>query len=139
MMRALKESGEKERAIRLVRGAGAREKTLGVVDIGSNTVHLLVASTNGRHITPLLDLSEGWRLGEDVDYDGVLSDDKLAELIDTLRRYRDEAERIGVEATDLHLLATHAIRTATNRQQVAEVIEEALGLRLEVVPTEVEA
>jgi exopolyphosphatase/guanosine-5'-triphosphate,3'-diphosphate pyrophosphatase len=116
-----------------------REKTLGVVDIGSNTVHLLVASTNGRHITPVLDVSEGLWLGEDVAYDGMLSYEKLAELIVTLAGFREKAAEVGVEVADLHLLATHAIRTASNQVQVSEAIAAALGIELEVLSTEVEA
>jgi exopolyphosphatase/guanosine-5'-triphosphate,3'-diphosphate pyrophosphatase len=122
-----------------MRGGEVREKTLGVVDIGSNTVHLLVASTNGRHITPVLDVSEGLWLGEDVAYDGVLSDEKLAELITTLAGFREKAADVGVGTQDLHLLATQAIRTASNRAQVSAAIEAELGIGLEVLSTEVEA
>lgn len=118
-------------------GDRVREKTLGVVDIGSNTVHLLVARTNGRSITPLLDLSEGLRLGGDVDYDGVLSADKQEELITTLRVYQSAAAELGVH--DLHLLATHAIRTALNRDAVCSAIEAAIGLKMEILSTEQEA
>jgi exopolyphosphatase/guanosine-5'-triphosphate,3'-diphosphate pyrophosphatase len=116
-----------------------REKTLGVVDIGSNTVHLLVARTNGRSITPLLDMSEGLRLGGDVDYAGVLSSEKLDELIATLREFQAAAEGVGVGVTALHLLATQAIRTALNRDHIGAAVQQALGLRVEVLSTEQEA
>jgi exopolyphosphatase/guanosine-5'-triphosphate,3'-diphosphate pyrophosphatase len=114
-----------------------REKTLGVVDIGSNTVHLLVARTNGRHIEPLVDVSEGLRLGEDVDYAGVLPDDKLRGLIETLRKFRDEALR--EKASEIHLLATQAIRTASNRAHVVSEIEQRLELPVDILTPEQEA
>ncbi|MEO8285887.1 MAG: hypothetical protein ABI670_05590 [Chloroflexota bacterium] len=118
-------------------GGSVREKTLGVVDIGSNTVHLLVARTNGRSITPLLDMSEGLMLGGHVDYDGTLSPDKLDELLSTLGTYQSAAAEMGV--TDLHLLATHAIRTAVNKDAVSKAIEDTLGLQIDILSTEEEA
>jgi exopolyphosphatase / guanosine-5'-triphosphate,3'-diphosphate pyrophosphatase len=114
-----------------------RERTIGVVDIGSNTVHLLVAGTNGRRITPLIDSSEALGLGLEVDYEGTISPEKTRELIETLRAFQDMAAAEGV--TDLHLLATHAIRTAANRDEMTRAIEEAVGLRVEVLTPEEEA
>ena len=101
------ESGRKAK-----RSGETRERKLGVVDIGSNTVHLLVAQTNGRNIRPLVDESEALRLGGDVDYQGELSEAKLEELIRTLLRFRDMANE--ADAACLHLLATQAVRTAAN-------------------------
>jgi exopolyphosphatase/guanosine-5'-triphosphate,3'-diphosphate pyrophosphatase len=118
-------------------GVRLRERTMGVVDIGSNTVHLLVAETNGRQITPLLDRSEALRLGGEVDYEGTVSPEKIQELIQTLREYQEAA--VGEGVIDLHLLATHAIRTAANREEVVSAVEAVLGLQIEVLTPEVEA
>lgn len=114
-----------------------RELTLGVVDIGSNTVHLLVASTNGRHITPILDLSEGLRLGGAMDDGGGLRPEKLEELLNTLRGFQVAAAAVGVSR--LHLLATYAIRVAANQSEVCAAIEAATKLRVEVLPPQIEA
>ncbi len=118
-------------------GAAVREKTLGVVDIGSNTVHLLVARTNGRHVDPLVDVSEGLRLGADVDYAGALSDQKLEVLVETLRKFRDQA--LKERASEIHLLATQAIRTASNRDNVVKEIESRLEVPVDILSPEQEA
>ena len=118
-------------------GASVREKTLGVVDIGSNTVHLLVARTNGRHVEPLVDVSEGLRLGDDVHYDGALSVEKVEGLVDTLRRFRDQALR--EKADGIHLLATQAVRMASNRAEVVAELEARLDVPVEVLTPEQEA
>lgn len=114
-----------------------REKTLGVVDIGSNTVHLLVARTNGRLIEPLVDISDGLRLGEDIDFTGALSDAKLEALITTLTQFQDAASAHDVSA--MHLLATQAVRAASNRAAVLKCISERLGLEVEVLAPQQEA
>jgi exopolyphosphatase/guanosine-5'-triphosphate,3'-diphosphate pyrophosphatase len=114
-----------------------REAIVGVVDIGSNTVHLLVARTNGRTLSTIVDVSEGLSLGSDVDYGGTVSDDKLGELIGTLERFKAQATEAG--AAELHLLATQAIRMAANRESVCGAVEEATGLRMDIISTEMEA
>jgi exopolyphosphatase/pppGpp-phosphohydrolase len=118
-------------------GAFVREKTLGVVDIGSNTVHLLVARTNGRHVEPLVDVSEGLRLGDDVQYDGALSVDKVEELVGTLCRFRDQALR--EKADGIHLLATQAVRVASNRADVVAQLEARVNVPVDVLTPEQEA
>jgi exopolyphosphatase / guanosine-5'-triphosphate,3'-diphosphate pyrophosphatase len=118
-------------------GVREREKTFGVVDIGSNTVHLLVASTNGRTVTPLVDESAGLRLGWDVDSNGGISDDKLEELIATLQGFQATAAEAGV--IELHLLATHALRVASNSEEVREAITGATFLQTQVLSAEQEA
>ncbi len=128
MIKLLRETRIEDRSGGRVSGGVVREKTLGVVDIGSNTVHLLVARTNGRSITPLLDMSEGLRLGGAVDYNGTLSPEKLDELISTLREFQTAAAEVGVGVTNLHLLATQAIRTALNRDQICDAIEIGPGV-----------
>lgn len=114
-----------------------REKTLGVVDIGSNTVHLLVARTNGRHVETVIDESEGLRLGADVDSSGALSDEKLQELLATLLRFRDQA--FSQDATAIHLLATQAIRIASNQSSVVKELESRLDLPVDILTPQLEA
>jgi exopolyphosphatase/guanosine-5'-triphosphate,3'-diphosphate pyrophosphatase len=138
MVRLLKQRNTLNKYIRAAGGKGhVRERTLAVVDIGSNTVHLLVARTNGRNIETLVDMSEGLRLGSEVDYDGLIGPEKLEELITTLKGFVEASAEAGVERP--RLLATHAIRTATNREEVRRAIGEATDLPLEILSTGQEA
>ena len=114
-----------------------RERRFGVVDLGSNTVHLLVARSDGKTITPVLDLTTSVRLGADVDADGAIGTARLATTLDTLREYISAAEEAGVRR--LHLLATHAIRVATNGASVRAIITSATGLPVQVLTPEQEA
>lgn len=114
-------------------GAG----TFGVVDLGSNTVHLLVARTDGAILEPLVDLSAGLRLGGDVDRDGMISPAKLEELLGTLRQFAALATEAGVER--LQIMATQALRVATNRAAVVAAITDATGLGVIVLTAEQEA
>ncbi len=116
---------------------GLREQTIGVVDIGSNTVHLLAARTNGRSVFPLLDLSKSLRLGDDVDMEGSIGEWKLRELVRTVREYQVAAAEVGVDR--LHLLATQAVRIAANSQEVCDTVVWETGLPVEILAPDIEA
>lgn len=117
--------------------SGVREATLGVVDIGSNTVHLLVARTNGRSLVTLIDMSESLRLGADIDATGAIGPQKLRELVDTIGRFATASREAGV--AHLRLLATQAVRVAANKDEVLAVVRAETGLEAEVLSTDQEA
>ncbi|RAZ30773.1 Ppx/GppA phosphatase family protein [Microbacterium sp. SMR1] len=111
---------------------------LGVLDIGSNTVHLLVADVRpgGR---PLARTSKRTvlRLMRYLEPDGSISDDGVRALVAAV------TEAVAVSRTDnvaeLLATATSAVRDAANGPQVIAAIEEALGQDLQVLGGESEA
>jgi exopolyphosphatase/guanosine-5'-triphosphate,3'-diphosphate pyrophosphatase len=113
------------------------EQIWAVVDIGSNTAHLLVARSDGRAPAPLVDQTANLRLGGDVDRGGVISPAKVDELIATLRGFQDAARDAG--AAGLYLFATEALRAAANRDAVLAAVTAATGLPVHLLPPEAEA
>jgi exopolyphosphatase / guanosine-5'-triphosphate,3'-diphosphate pyrophosphatase len=111
---------------------------LGVLDIGSNTVHLLVADVRpgGR---PLAATSRRTvlRLMRFLAPDGSISEDGVAALEDAARGAREMAEAERVD--ELLATATSAVREATNGAEVIARIEAALGQPLQVLGGESEA
>ena len=111
---------------------------LGVLDIGSNTVHLLVADVRpgGR---PLAATSRRTvlRLMRFLQPDGSISDEGVRGLVDAVRQARGMAEAENVD--ELLATATSAVREATNGDGVIAEIEEALGQPLQVLGGEAEA
>jgi len=111
---------------------------LGVLDIGSNTVHLLVADARpgGR---PLATTSERTvlRLMRYLAPDGSITEEGVKALVDAVIRAREVAAEEKVD--ELLATATSAVREATNGPQVIARIEEALGQELQVLGGESEA
>lgn len=105
---------------------------LGVLDIGSNTVHLLVANSQpgGR---PLAKTSEKstLRLMRYLTDDGSISDEGIECILAAVKRARVVAEAEQVD--ELLATATSAIRESTNGPQVIALIEEAIGQQLQVL------
>jgi exopolyphosphatase/guanosine-5'-triphosphate,3'-diphosphate pyrophosphatase len=111
---------------------------LGVLDIGSNTVHLLIANARpgGR---PLARTSERTvlRLMRYLTPDGSISEEGVQALVDAVTRARDVAAAEKVD--ELLATATSAVREAANGPEVIARIEAALGQELQVLGGESEA
>ncbi|MGY1691017.1 Ppx/GppA phosphatase family protein [Geodermatophilus sp. SYSU D01105] len=111
---------------------------LGVLDVGSNTVHLLVVDAHrGAHPTPMHDDRSVLRLAEHVGQDDVLSKEGEKALVKAVRRACDQAEKQGCE--QLLALVTSAIREAVNGLEVLERVREKTGVDLQVTSGEEEA
>lgn len=111
---------------------------LGVLDIGSNTVHLLAADIRpgGRPLATTSDRTI-LRLMRYLTPDGAISPEGLRALTDAV----DRAKRMA-DAENLHTLlatATSAVREAANGAEVIARIEERLGQPLQVLTGEMEA
>jgi exopolyphosphatase/guanosine-5'-triphosphate,3'-diphosphate pyrophosphatase len=111
---------------------------LGVLDIGSNTVHLLVVDAHhGAAPLPAASHKIEMRLAEHVDADGAITPDGVAELVEFASHAREFAEDQGVEATIA--FATSAVREAPNGAEVMERLRDAVGLDVAVLSGEDEA
>jgi exopolyphosphatase/guanosine-5'-triphosphate,3'-diphosphate pyrophosphatase len=111
---------------------------LGVLDVGSNTVHLLVVDAHrGGHPTPMHDHRSVLRLAEHVGPDDVLSKEGEKALLRAVQKGCDEASEQGVD--ELLAMVTSAIREASNGLEVLERIRERTGVELQVLTGEEEA
>jgi exopolyphosphatase/guanosine-5'-triphosphate,3'-diphosphate pyrophosphatase len=111
---------------------------LGVLDVGSNTVHLLVVDAHrGAHPTPMHDDRSLLRLAEHVGDDECLSKAGEKALVRAVQRAQAQAQERGCE--QLMALVTSAIREATNGLEVLQRVHERTGVRLEVLSGEDEA
>jgi len=111
---------------------------LGVLDIGSNTVHLLVVDAHhGAAPLPMASHKVGLYLMESLDGDGSLDSAAVDRLIDSITECVDLAEEQGVDA--LIAFATSAIREAGNGRSVLARIRKAAGVPVAVLPGAEEA
>lgn len=111
---------------------------LGVIDVGSNTVHLLVVDARrGGHPFPASSHKIALRLSEHTQEDGSIDPDGARRLTEFVGRCRTVAEDQGIE--DLLAFATSAIREAPNGAEVLDRVEQETGTRLQVLSGEEEA
>jgi exopolyphosphatase/guanosine-5'-triphosphate,3'-diphosphate pyrophosphatase len=111
---------------------------LGVLDVGSNTVHLLVVDAHqGAHPTPMHDDRWLLRLAEQIGDDNMLSKAGEKALLKAVQEACDQAEKQGCD--ELLAMVTSAIREAENGLEVLTRIRERTGVDLQVLTGEEEA
>jgi exopolyphosphatase/guanosine-5'-triphosphate,3'-diphosphate pyrophosphatase len=111
---------------------------LGVLDVGSNTVHLLVVDAHrGAHPTPMHDDRSVLRLAEHVGEDGMLSKAGEKALLKAVQSACAQAEEQGCD--ELLAMVTSAIREAVNGLEVLDRIRERTDVELKVLTGEEEA
>ena len=111
---------------------------LGVLDVGSNTVHLLVVDAHpGARPLPAYSHKTELRLAELLDEHGAVRPDGVEELTATVERAVRVSEDMGVE--DLLPFATSAVREAGNADQVLDRLGASTGVQLQVLSGEDEA
>ncbi|MCM0675437.1 Ppx/GppA family phosphatase [Micromonospora phytophila] len=105
---------------------------LGVLDVGSNTVHLLVVDAHhGAHPWPAHSEKVVLRLAEQIGPDGALTETGADGLVKAVSMAK--AAAAGLEADDLIAFATSAVRDATNAPDVLARVRDEAGVRLEVL------
>ncbi|MEU8587250.1 Ppx/GppA phosphatase family protein [Streptomyces sp. NPDC048664] len=105
---------------------------LGVLDVGSNTVHLLVVDAHpGARPLPAHSHKAELRLAELLDDSGAIGPEGVDRLIAVVLDALQAAEDKGVE--DLLPFATSAVREATNADDVLARVQDATGVELQVL------
>lgn len=111
---------------------------MGVLDIGSNTGHLLVVDAfRGGPPVPAHSYKEPLRLTDHLDGKQAISEDGISLLIKYVVDAKGEAEDKG--CTEILAFATSAVRDAINVDEVIARVNEASGIDLEVLAGDDEA
>ncbi|NGO80630.1 Ppx/GppA family phosphatase [Streptomyces sp. YC504] len=111
---------------------------LGVLDVGSNTVHLLVVDAHpGARPLPAHSHKADLRLAQLLDRTGAISPEGVDRLIATVKEALEAAEDKGCE--DVLPFATSAVREAGNADEVLARVRDETGVDLQVLSGEEEA
>jgi exopolyphosphatase/guanosine-5'-triphosphate,3'-diphosphate pyrophosphatase len=119
---------------------GARSTILGVrvgvIDVGSNTVRLLVAGHRGSRLAPVREERAFLRLGEDVERLGWISEEKLREAVRCVSAYARVARSLGCRHVEVAITAPG--RRAANGDELASTLAGAAGAPTRVLSADEE-
>jgi exopolyphosphatase/guanosine-5'-triphosphate,3'-diphosphate pyrophosphatase len=108
-----------------------------VIDIGTNSVKLLVADVAGADVRPLLEDSKQTRLGRGFYETHQLQPEAIAKTAEAVARFAEAARGLGAQS--IRVIATSAARDAKNSRDLTEAVERASGLKVEIISGEQEA
>ncbi len=112
-------------------------RPVAVVDIGSNSVRLVVYDGLRRSPTPVFNEKILCGLGKGVAITGKLSEEGVVRALAALRRFRALTRQIG--AKQVFAVATAAAREAANGEDFIDRAEEAVGAGIDVLSGKEEA
>lgn len=102
-----------------------------VIDVGSNSVRLVVYRVDGRALTPILNEKVMAGLGRDLAVTGKLSPDGAETALRALRRFATLVRALEVE--DAFVVATAAVREAQDGAEFAARVHAETGLTLRIL------
>jgi len=108
-----------------------------VIDVGTNSVKLLIADVTGCFVQPVLERSEQTRLGSGFYESHCLQPAPLSRTAEAVARFA--AEAADRDASSVRVIATSAARDAENPGDLLAAIRKSAGLRLEIISGEQEA
>ena len=108
-----------------------------VIDVGTNSVKLLIADVDGCHVQPLIEQSEQTRLGQGFYETQQLQAGAIASTAQAVAGFAGLARQAQVK--DVRVIGTSAARDAINKDELAAALQEASGLALEIISGEQEA
>src|SRR6266480_4822780 len=108
-----------------------RSSSVAVIDIGSNSVRLVVYETMARSLVTIFNEKALCGLGREVQTTGLLATDAVAKALTALRRFRAlcKIQKVG----RVYAIATAACRDASNGPDFIARAERICGVRIEIL------
>ena len=108
-----------------------------VLDIGSNSVRLVVYERHARALTPLYNEKSACALGRGLAQTGSIADENIDRALTAMQRFALVARLMRVGK--VYVLATSAVRDAANSASFVSAIEQIMGADVQVLSGEAEA
>jgi exopolyphosphatase / guanosine-5'-triphosphate,3'-diphosphate pyrophosphatase len=108
-----------------------------VIDVGTNSVKLLVADVQGEEVHPVVEESQQTRLGKNFYDTHRLQPDAIAQTANAVAHFANVAREKN--SSSIRVIATSAARDAVNPKDLVSAIENASALKLEIISGSQEA
>jgi len=113
-----------------------KARPLAAIDVGTNTLRMLVGSVEGKAIRPDLRMRRITGIGKALRESGGIGAQEFRASLEALREFREEMERLGV--VEYRACGTAALRESGNREEFLDQARR-LGVRIDVISAREEA
>ena len=117
--------------------AAGGDSRVGLLDIGSSSIRLVIYRAGGRLPHPQFNEREVCRLGAGLGETGRLDPERISHALDTLQRFAVIAGNSDLDR--LEVFATEAVRKASNKADFLDPAEAVLGCRIRLLSGDEEA
>lgn len=118
-------------AILTTKKSGRRKGPVAIIDIGSNSIRLVVYDGAKRAPLPIFNEKVICGLGRDLNRSGIMADDSMEMAIKCLQRFMALSESMGV--LQLQAVATAAVRDASNGASFVDRLRRECGMEVRVL------
>ncbi len=108
-----------------------------VIDVGTNSIKLLVADVQGHDVRPVCEESKQTRLGQGFYETHRLQPEPIAKTAKAVLNFSTKARELN--AVSIRVIATSAARDAVNPQELVSAIESAAAVKVEIISGDQEA
>ena len=112
-------------------------KRIAVMDLGTNTFHLLIAEGSASDYEALVHEHDSVKLGEGGINKGIIQQAPYDRGIATMQKFNHQIQKLGVK--EVKAIATSALRTAVNGRQFIDEVASKTGINIELIDGEQEA
>ena len=118
-------------------GKAGHDALVAVIDIGSNSIRLVIYASGGRYPFPLFNERSNCRLGEGLGENDLLQPERIQVALAAMSRFAKIMTSMGV--TTIHAVATAAVRRARNGAEFTKPAEAIIGSPIQVLSQTEEA
>lgn len=112
-------------------------RKIAIIDMGTNTFHLLLAGTGTQGNRIIYRDHEVVRIGKGGINDGIITDEACDRAINAMKRFKTIIDEHGIE--EIYAYGTSALRNAVNGRALAERITSLTGIPIRIISGDEEA
>ncbi|EAY25968.1 exopolyphosphatase, putative [Microscilla marina ATCC 23134] len=115
------------------------QQRVAVIDLGTNTFHLLIAETTKQGFQKLYSDKVPVKIGEGGISEGMITNEAQTRALAAIDKINDILQQYKVPESKIWVVATSAFRSAKNGQALADTIEERTGFKVDIIDGSKEA
>lgn len=104
-----------------------------IIDIGSNTINLLIAEKKDNELIKLYDAKLHTKLAKGGINDARLTDAAITRGLDALQAHKSICNTYNVDSENIYAFATAAVRSATNGHEFVSKVKTQTGITIETI------
>lgn len=109
------------------------------IDIGSNSVLLLIGEMKNGKLLVHSKRSEVTALGRELDKNKSFHPESMRDTFEALKSYAEDCDKFGISRSSIIVTATEAARVAHNAPDFFSEIQKDLGIKVNIITSQAEA